>query len=95
MKLHLIKLLRYVRLFGTLILLLGAGLVAGILVRLFILPPALEETMAALPDRRLNTGVIDQLELWIEEVEDQRRAGLKLPAHPVFVVEEIKVKEGI
>lgn len=39
-------------------------------------------------ERRLATEVIDRLELWIEEVDAERKAGLALPARSLFVVDE-------
>ncbi len=43
----------------------------------------------------LNTVLIDQLELWIEEVDGQKRAGLALPDRAVFVTDDLKVEDGI
>lgn len=83
-----------VRLIGVGILLIGLLLIGGLIGRLFVLPPA-PALPALFPERGLNTAVIDQLELWIEEVEDARRAGLKLPARSVFVVEDVKLEDGI
>lgn len=89
------NILQDVRWLGIGILLMGLFLIGGLIVRLFVLPPEPATLPALFPERRLNTTVIDTLELWIEEVEDVRRAGLKLPARSVFVVEDIKLEDEI
>lgn len=39
-------------------------------------------------ERTLSVELIDRLELWIEDVDAERKAGLSLPARPVFVVDD-------
>ena len=42
-------------------------------------------------ERGLNTAIIDRLELWIEQVDGQRREGIVLPSQPLFVADDLKL----
>lgn len=72
--------------------LLGLGLVgvvAAFVVLIWLAPRAISVEPLAQPERGLNVAFIDELELWIEEVEAGRRAGLPLPPRPMFVIDDL------
>lgn len=87
--------LEHVRGLGVLILGGGLLLVLGAFLFLIWLVPAGEGEEVVASEPSLNTIAIDQLELWIEEVEEQRRAGTVLPTRPIFVTEDLKAKEPL
>lgn len=72
---------------GLGLLAIGLLLAVWLLFQTFFMPPSVVP-VAEVGERRLSTDLIDRLELWIEAVEDERRAGLQLPARPLFVVDD-------
>jgi hypothetical protein len=80
------------RVVGMVALGLGlAGVVTGAALLFWFSPAESPGGMPRTRERGLDTALIDQLELWIEEIDAQRQAGLPLPARPVFVIEDIPV----
>lgn len=76
------------------VLILVVGLTAALLTAVWaVWAPALGEVPGGGQpvERGLNTVLIDKLELWIEEVDGQRRTGLALPARPVFITDDLKL----
>lgn len=83
------------RVTGALILVVGLTGVLLVAIWAVWAPAPREVTGGVQPvERGLNTALIDELELWIEEVDGERRAGLTLPDRPVFVTDDLKVEDG-
>lgn len=87
-------LLEHVKLVGVGVLILGLAVAVTLCVQVLVLPPTVtQDTPSATPTRRLSFEIIDQLELWIEEVDAEQKAGFPLPNRSLFVVEDVVVKE--
>lgn len=78
--------LRHTRRTGIALLAAGLLLAVWLVVQVFFVEGATAPSPQL--ERKLSTSLIDRLELWIETVEDQRQAGLPLPARPLFVVDD-------
>lgn len=84
--------LAHVRQTGVALLAIGLLLAVWLLWQAFFLGGE-AGTVSRTGERKLSVELIDRLELWIEEVDAERNAGLSLPARPVFVVDDPAVKE--
>lgn len=81
-----------VKVTGVAILVLGLLAVAATGVYLVWFLKSAPVTAEMKPvERSLNTALIDDLELWIEQVDAERRQGVVLPSQPLFVADDLKL----
>lgn len=72
----------------------GVALLAiGLLLAVWLLAQALflggeAPVVSRAAERALSVELIDRLELWIEDVDAERKAGLSLPARSLFIVDD-------
>lgn len=84
--------LLHVKQAGVAFLAVGMLLAVWLLLQAFFFEEAVP-TVSRAGERKLSVELIDRLELWIEEVDAERKRGLTLPARALFVVDDSLPKQ--
>jgi hypothetical protein len=81
--------LERIRILGIFVLTVGLAAAVWLMLSLFVFESPAAVEVAAPGGRRLSGDTIDRLELWIEEVDAERKAGFPVPARPMFVIDDL------